>query len=165
LQIDLNETCTIIKNVRGRGRVRKRLIDPKVRLLLWIYLYGIKDESNWLAKLAKEIDYSEGSLYTLLIDLQNKNLVKSLNPEGEGPPYMITDEGKRFLEPLIFTRKISIFLIVWVSFWSLIYYFAFLNNPIFMVYWLLLLIVSFAITSIILLFYPHLLLKLGKISY
>ncbi|MEM4703651.1 MAG: hypothetical protein QXJ02_01070 [Candidatus Bathyarchaeia archaeon] len=80
----------------SKKKVKKRLIEPKIRLLLWIYLYGIKDESNWLAKLAKKIDYSEGSLQTQIIDLQNKNLIESRNPKGEGPPYIITDEGKTF---------------------------------------------------------------------
>jgi len=48
----------------SKKKIKKRLIEPKIRLLLWTYLYDIKDESNWLAKLAKEIDYSEGSVHT-----------------------------------------------------------------------------------------------------
>ena len=149
-----------------KKKVKKRLIEPKVRLLLWTYLHGIKDESNWLAKLAKEIDYSEGSLQTQIIDLQNKNLIESLNPKGDGPPYVITDEGKNFLKPISFTRKLGIVISIWVSLWSLIYYLIFLNQPILMiVYWLPLLLVSFVILTLVLVFYPYLLLRLGKISY
>lgn len=149
-----------------KKKVKKRLIEPKVRLLLWIYLYGIKDESNWLAKLAKEIDYSEGSLQTQIIDLQNKNLIKSLNPKGEGPPYMITDEGKNFLKPITFTTRIGVTISIWVGLWAIIYYLSFLNQPtLVIVYWLPLLVVSFAIFALILVLYPHLLLRLGKISY
>ena len=51
LQINLNKTCIIIKNVRRRGRVRKRLIDPKVRLLL----------SLKVVALIEEIDHVPGS--------------------------------------------------------------------------------------------------------
>jgi hypothetical protein len=37
-------------------KIKKRLIEPKIRLLLWIYLHSIKDESNWRARIAKEIE-------------------------------------------------------------------------------------------------------------
>jgi len=150
----------------SKKKVKKRLIEPKVRLLLWIHLYGIKDESNWLAKLAKEIDYSEGSLQTQLIDLQNKNMIESLNPKGEGPPYRITDEGENFLKPITFTRKIGMAITFWVILWGIVYYLIFLNQPILMIFfWLPLLFVSFVILALILTFYPHLLLRLGKKSY
>ena len=149
-----------------RKKVKKRLIEPKVRILLWIYLHNVKDESNWLAKLAKEIDYSEGSLYTQIIDLQSKNLIESCNPNGKGPPYRITDEGKSFLRPILFTTKIGALTSVWTALWAIVYYLIFLNQPVLMIaYWLPLLIVSFAVLALVLIFYPHLLLKLGKISY
>lgn len=149
-----------------KKKVKKRLIEPKVRLLLWVYLHGIKDESNWLAKLAKEIDYSEGSLYTQILDLQNKNLIESYNPNGEGPPYRITEEGKSFLKPITFTMKIGMATSVWVTLWTVVYYLMFHGQPILMIaHWLPLLIVSFVIFALVLIFYPHLLLKLGKISY
>lgn len=150
----------------SKKKVKKRLIEPKIRLLLWIYLYGIKDESNWLAKLAKKIDYSEGSLQTQIIDLQNKNLIESRNPKGEGPPYIITDEGKTFLKPITFTTRIGVTTSIWVVLWGIIYCLSFLNQPTLMIVcWLPLLLVSFAIIALILVLYPHLLLRLGKMSY
>jgi hypothetical protein len=52
---------------------QKTLIEPKARPLLWIHLHGVKDESNYLAKPAKEIDYSEGSIKSEFIpDLMEK---------------------------------------------------------------------------------------------
>lgn len=147
-------------------RIRKRLIEPKVRLLLWTYIHGIKNESNWLAKLAKEIDYSEGSVNTQLGDLLDKNLIESRNSNAVGPPYKVTNEGRKFLQPILFTTKIGAATTIWVGLWAVIYYSLFCSQPILMIaYWLPLLIVSFAILAIVLLFYPYLLLKLGKIGY
>jgi hypothetical protein len=37
-----------------KSPIRKRLIEPKVRLLLWIYLEGIKDENKWRSKMSKK---------------------------------------------------------------------------------------------------------------
>lgn len=72
---------------------KKTLIEPKVRVLLWIYLYGVKNENNWLAKLAKVIDYSStGSLDALLTDLLDKNLIESYASDSKGPPYRVTEE-------------------------------------------------------------------------
>ena len=149
-----------------RRKVKKRLIEPKVRLLLWIYLYGIKDESNWLAKLADKLDYSEGSLWTQLADLLDKKLIESLNPKMNGPPFKVTKEGKKFLQPILFTRTIGIVVSVWVSICTILYFFMYFNQPVLMIiYWVPLLLVGFVILALILIFYPHLLLKLGKISY
>jgi hypothetical protein len=149
-----------------KKRIKKRLIEPKIRLLLWIHLRGIKDESNWRPRMSKIIDYSEGSLDTQLTSLLNSNLIKSLSLNVKDPPYEITDEGKKFLQPILFTSKIGMAVSLWVAAWGIIYFLAFLNNPVLMiVYWLPLLIVSFAVFAVILIFYPYLLLKLGKISY
>jgi len=149
-----------------KRKVKKRLIEPKVRLLLRIYLYGVENESNWLAKLAKEIDYSAGSLYNQIMDLLNKNMIKSLNPDGVSPPYRITEEGKNFLKPILFTSKIGMIVSLWVSLWTVIYYIIYFDKPIEMVAkWLPLLLVSFVTLALVLIFYPRLLLKLGKISY
>jgi len=149
-----------------RRKVKKRLIEPKVRLLLWIYLYGIKDESNWLAKLADKLDYSEGSLWTQLTDLLDRKLIESLNPKTNGPPFKVTKEGKKFLQPILFTRNIGIVVSIWVGICTIMYFFMYFNQPILMIiYWVPLLLVGFVILALILVFYPHLLLKLGKISY
>jgi hypothetical protein len=149
-----------------RKKIRKRLIDPKVRLLLLVYLYGIKDESNWLTKLSGKIDYSEGSTQTQLIDLLNKNLIVTLDPNNGGPPYKITEDGKKFLQPILFTQKIGMAMTIWVSLWTVIDYIFYLNQPVLMlVSWLPLLIVSFVILALVLIFYPQMLLRLGKIGY
>jgi len=148
-----------------RRRIKKRLIEPKVRLLLWTHLHGIKNESNWLAKLADKMDYSEGSIDTQLADLLDKNMIESLNPDSRAPPCRITDEGKRFLQPILFTTKIGI-VTLWLSLWTVVYYVYYFNQPLLMIaYWLPLLLASFAILALVLLFYPYLLLKLGKICY
>jgi len=150
----------------ARRKVRKRLVEPKVRLLLWIYLYGVRDESNWLAKLADKMDYSEGSLWTQLTDLFDKKLIESLNPKINSPPYKVTEEGKKFLQPILFTRNIGMVVSIWVCVWTIIYFIVYLNQPLHMiVYWVPLLLVSFVILALVLIFYPHLLLKLGKVSY
>lgn len=150
----------------SRKKISKRLIEPKVRLLLLIYLHGIKDESNWLVKLSGKIDYGEGNTQTQLIDLLDKNLIESRNPITGGPPYKITDDGKKFLQPILFTQKIGMAISIWVSIWAAIDCFIFFNQPIIMlVYWLPLLIVSFLILAVVLIFYPYVLLRAGKIGY
>jgi predicted transcriptional regulator len=148
-------------------KVKKTLIEPKVRLLLWIYLHGVKNESNYLARLAKQIGYSEGSLKSHIIPrLLEKNLIESFNSDKESPPYKITEKGKKFLWPILFTRRIGLFIITWVGIWTLIDYLCFIDNPILMLSsWLPLLLLSFAILSIVLILYPYLLVTRGKIGY
>ncbi|MEM3641126.1 MAG: hypothetical protein QXH37_04320 [Candidatus Bathyarchaeia archaeon] len=142
------------------------MIETKVRLLLWIYLHGVKSESNWLAKLADELDYGEGNIWTQLTDLLDKNFIEPQNPKSTGPPYRITEEGKRFLQPVLVTQRIGMVVGIWVSLWSVIYFLMYLNQPLLMIVcWLPLLIVSFIILALVMIFYPYLLLKLGKLSY
>jgi len=145
---------------------RKTLIEPKVRLLLWVYLHGIKDESNWRSKLARKIDYGTGNLDLQINDLMDKNLIESCAQNSVDPPYKITEDGKRFLQPIMFTSKIGMFMGVWVSIWSVVYFLIFFNQPLLMmIYWLPLLIASFMMLAVVLIFYPYLLMRLGKISY
>jgi hypothetical protein len=149
-----------------RKKNRKSLIEPKVRILLWIYLRGVSEKNNWRTRLAKSIDYGKGNVDTQLIDLWDKGLIESLNPDDKGPPYRITEEGKKFLQPILFTSKIGMAISLWVAIWAIIDYLEFLNRPVLMViYWLTLLIVSFAMLAIVLIFYPYLLLKLGGTTY
>ena len=149
-----------------RVPTRKRLIEPKVRLLLWIYLQGIKDEANWRSKISKIIDYSKGSTDSELSDMLDKGLIESLNRDGVSPPYRLTDEGQSFLRPILFTQKVGMFAGLWVSIWAVIYYAIFYNIPALMVaFWLPLLIATFIMLVIILIFYPHLLVYTGKRSY
>jgi len=151
----------------SKRKIRKTLISPKVRLLLWIYMHEVKDESNWLAKLADKIDYSEGSIKSHLADFLDNKLIESLNSVSPmDPPYRITDEGKRFLQPILFVTKIGMAISIWVGLWAVVYYLYFINQPILMIAsWLPLLIAGFVILALVLLFYPYLLLKFGKISY
>jgi predicted transcriptional regulator len=145
---------------------KKSLLEPKVRLLLWIYLRGISEKNNWRARIAKSIDYGKGNTNTQLIDLLDKDFIESLSPNKKDPPYRITEKGKEFLQPILFTSKIGRVISLWVAIWAIIDYLVFLNQPVLMItYWLPLLIVSFVILALILTFYPYLLLRLGKISY
>lgn len=149
-----------------KKQIKKRLIAPKVRLLLWIYLYGVKDESNWRSKLAKKMDYSEGSLDSQITDLLDKKFIESQNPNKKDPPYKITDEGKSFLNPLMFTTKIGTFISIWVAGWMVVYFLIFVSNPMLvMLSWFPLLLVSFIIFALILTFYPHILVRVGKKSF
>ena len=149
-----------------RRRTKKRLIEPKVRLLLWTYLHGIRNESNWRAKMARGLDYGEGNIDTQLIDLLDKNFIEGLSPDKGGPPYRITDEGKRFLQPILFTTTIGIAVTLWLGLWTVVCYLYFFSQPVLMVvYWMPLLLASFIVLALVLLFYPYLLMKLGKISY
>jgi DNA-binding transcriptional ArsR family regulator len=149
-----------------KSPIRKRLIEPKVRLLLWIHLHGIKDESKWRSKTAKIMDYSAGSVDNELSDLLDKGLIESLNRDGTSPPYRLTDEGKRFLSPILYTQKMGMFTGIWVAIWAVIFYILFHGQPVLMVvFWLPLLITSFVIMALILIFYPYLLVYGGKKSY
>lgn len=149
-----------------RAPIKKRLIEPKVRLLLWIHLQGIKDENNWRARISKLLDYSTGSTDTDLNDLVHKGLIASLNQDKVSPPYRVTEEGQNFLRPIMFTQKIGMFTGLWVTMWAVVYFLIFYNNPVMMViYWLPLLIVSFIMLVIVLIFYPYILVHQGKKSY
>jgi hypothetical protein len=148
-----------------KTKIKKRLIAPKIRLLLWINLYGIKDESNWRSKLAKKIDYSEGSLDSHIKDLLDKKFIESLNPNKIDPPYKITEEGKSFLNPILFTTKIGVITTIWVTIWGVIYLLIFNNPVLVMGSWFSLLLVSFIILSLVLAFFPHILVRVGKRSY
>jgi hypothetical protein len=149
-----------------KAPTRKRLIEPKVRLLLWIYLQGIKNENNWRARVSKIIDYSTGSTAKELLELLDKGLIESFNQDKVSPPYHVTEEGQSFLRPILLTQKIGIFTGLWVSIWAVIFFALFYNNPTLMVvFWLPLLIASFIMLVIVLIFYPHILVHQGKRSY
>lgn len=149
-----------------KSSTKKRLIEPKVRLLLWIYLLGIKNENNWRAKLSRKIDYSTGSTDTELMDLLEKGMIESLNGDKISPPYKVTDVGISFLHPILLTQKIGIFTGVWVALWTVIYFIFFRDALILMViYWLPLLVATFIMLVIVLIFYPYLLAYQGKKRY
>jgi predicted transcriptional regulator len=149
-----------------KEKYKKSLLEPKVRLLLSIYLRGISEKNNWRARIAKSIDYGKGNVNTQLIDLLDKDFIESLNPNKKDPPYKITEKGKEFLQPILLTSKIGMVILFWVTVWAIIDYLEFLNQPVLMIiYWLPLLIVSFVILALVLAFYPYLLLRLGKTSY
>jgi DNA-binding transcriptional ArsR family regulator len=149
-----------------KRKVKKTLISPKVRLLLWVCLHGVEDESNYLAKLSDKLDYSEGSIKAHLIDLLDKGLIKSLNPDGVSPPYRGTSEAKKLLEPIFFVRKIGYFFAVFVSctFLTLIGWYIH-HLEFLMLYWVPLTLAGFVFLITILILYPYMLLKCGKIAF
>ncbi|MDH7564118.1 MAG: hypothetical protein QHH24_04460 [Candidatus Bathyarchaeota archaeon] len=150
----------------SRKKARKTLIEPKVRLLLWIRLHGERDQSNYLAKLAKKIDYSEGSLSTLLNDLLAKGFIESLNPDQVSPPYRTTNEAKEFLEPIFLVRKIGyiVALITFLASSTIFWYHAYAPDLLFK-WWLPVLVISFSPVVILLILYPNFILEMGKSSY
>jgi hypothetical protein len=146
---------------------KKTLISPKVRLLLLIHLYGVKDESNYLAQLADKLDYSEGSIKSNLIsDLLNKNLIESLIIDNESPPYRTTKEAKKFLDPIFFVRIMGIMFAIFVfaMFFELFYYY--IDRTVLLIQlWLPAAIIGFGLLVSVLILYPNLLLRFGKIAY
>jgi hypothetical protein len=147
--------------------VKKTLIDPKVRLLLWICLKKeIKDESNYLKKLADKIDYSGGSIRSHFIpELIRENLIESLSPDKRSPPYRATDEAKKLLAPIFFVRTVGILFTIFVAVIvaALPWY---VSNLSFLFYWYLPWItIGFAFLVIVLILYPYFLLKAGKIAF
>ena len=142
----------------------KTLIQPKVRLLLWIYFH--EKECNSLSGIAKAIDYGKGNVKTHIIDLLDKGMIKSLSPDGEGPPYKITEKGVAFLKPLLLPRTVGIMAAILLAALTIICFVAFSKNPILMVaHWLPILIAFIVIFVLILILYPYIILRLGKIRY
>jgi hypothetical protein len=145
---------------------KKTLIEPKVRLLLSIYLQGFPKKLNWQKKLVRNLDYGKGNISTQITSLLDDNFIESKNPNNVGPPYKVTSEGKKFLGPILFASKIGMFLGSYVSFWSVIIYLVYANQPLLQVTVIFpVVMVSFVVLAIVLIFYPYLLLKLGKIHY
>jgi hypothetical protein len=147
-------------------RYKKTLIDPKVRLLLSIYLQGFPNRTSWRKKLEKELDYDKSNLSNHLTELFDDKLIESVNHNGKSPPYKITKEGKRFLKPIIFPFQIGLFIISWVALWFVVFYLLFNSQPIVMASaFLVFILFSFVSVALILIFQPYVLLKAGKISY
>ncbi len=145
---------------------KKTLIEPKVRLLLSIYLQGFPKKLGWQKKLRKDLDYGKGNLRTQITSLLDDNLIESKNPNKVDPPFKITSEGKKFLGPILFASKVGMFLGLYVSFWTVIIYVVYANQPLLQVTIIFpVVMVSFVVLAIVLIFYPYLLLKLGKIHY
>jgi hypothetical protein len=147
--------------------VKKTLIAPKVRLLLWIYLKKeIKDESNYLKKLADKIDYSEGSIKSHFIpELIRENLIESFSPDKISPPYRATDEAKKLLAPIFFVRTVGIWFTVVVA--VIVAAFPwYASNPSFLFYWYLPWVTGgFAFLLTVLILYPYFLLEAGRIAF
>lgn len=135
-----------------------------MRLLLWIHLHEVKNESNYLAKLAQAIDYSEGSLKShLLPDLLQRDLIESLNPDKVSPPYKTTNEAEKLLEPIFFVRKMGYLFIFFISAMSAALLSFYIYNPALLIlWWLPLTALGFGLLIGALLLYPQILLKLGK---
>jgi len=101
----------------------KTLIQPKVRLLLWIYFH--EKECNSLSGIAKAIDYGKGNVKTHVVDLLDKGMIKSLSPDGEGPPYKITEKGVAFLKLLLLPRTVGIMAAILLAALTIICFVAF----------------------------------------
>lgn len=147
-------------------RYKKTLIDPKVRLLLSIYLQGFPNRRGWSKKLEKELNYDKSNLSNHITDLLHDNLIVSLNSDRVSPPYKVTKEGKRFLKPIIFPFQIGLFILIWVASWSLIFYSLYHSYPLLLaLVFMIFIIVSFVGVALILIFQPYVLLRAGKTSY
>lgn len=148
----------------GKKReIKKTLIPPKIRLLLEIYLHGVKDESNYLARLADKIDYSEGSTHAYIQYFLGTGLIESLGT-GDNPPYRATKDAKELLDPILFVRKLGFTLIfvVCIFFPCFVYYAVYdLMGLICRLFPSTLMILL--MLSIILLYYPQLIVKFGKL--
>jgi hypothetical protein len=147
-------------------RNKKTLIEPKVRLLLSIYLNDMSKKSNWRNKLEKDLACGKGNLSTYLTDLVDDGLIESQNPNGTDPPLKVTAQGKKFLGPIIFTSRIGMFILSWVGIWVALDYVIFAGQPVIVASIILpLIIFSFLALALILMLYPYLLLKGGKTHY
>lgn len=147
-----------------RKKVKKTLIDPKIRLLLLIYLKGkLKNSPNYLSQLAKKLKYGESNIKTHLIpELIRMNLIESLNIDGESPPYRCTDEGRKVVQPILLVRQIGLYFIAFivVAVIGLLYY---ANNPVLMYYWFVpWTAFGFVLLICVLYFYPDILLKVAR---
>jgi len=148
----------------GKKReVRKTLISPKIRLLLEICLHGVKDESNYLASLSDKIDFSEGSTHGYLQYLLDTGLIESLGV-GDNPPYKATRDAKELLDPILFVRKLGFILILVVCVYSALFVFLWINDSPGLIYrWFPSTMSVLAALSLILIYYPQLILKFGKL--
>ena len=116
--------------------------------------------------LANKLNYSKGSIKTNLVDLLNRGLIESLNSDGVSPPYKGTVEAKKLLEPIFFVRKIGYFFAVFVFgiLLTLIGWYAYYLEFL-VLYWFPLTLSGFIFLISILILYPYILLKLGKIAF
>jgi hypothetical protein len=147
-------------------RYKKTLIEPKVRLLLSIYLRGYPQKSTWTRKLKSELDYDKSNLSNHLKELLHDKLIESKNPNGIDAPYKITRQGKKFLKPIIFSYQIGLFILIWSASWSLIFYLLYSSQPLMLALtFMIFILISFVGIAIILILQPYVLLKAGKISY
>ena len=147
-------------------RYKKTLIEPKVRLLLSIYLQGYPHRSSWRKKIEKELDYDKSNLSNHLKELIYDELIESKNPDRISPPYKITTQGKRFLKPIIYPFKLGLFIMVWAACWSLFFYILYNGQPLMLALtFMIFILVSFIGVALILILQPYVLLKGGKISY
>lgn len=119
-----------------------------------------------MAQLADKIDYSEGSIKSHLIEFLDKDLVESLNSDGVSPPYRGTSEAKKLLEPIFFIRKIGFIFTVFVFAVFLMLFGWYIYHPTLLIYvWLPLTMAGFCLLIFVLILYPDLLLKIGKIAF
>ncbi len=147
-------------------RKKKTLVAPKMRLLLSIYLQGFPEKIGWRRKLQQNLGYEKGNLSTHLTDLLDENLIESRNQDKIGPPYIVTAEGKKLLTPIIFTQWFGMFMGIYVGACYGIFYILLRDQPLLVITLLFpMTLISVVVLSILLIFYPYILLKLGRKSY
>jgi hypothetical protein len=152
------------KKVSKKRSPRKTLIDPKIRLLLLIYLNkGLKDDPVYLSKLARKLQYSEGSIKSHLIpELIRMRLIESSNVDGRNPPFRTTNRAKKVLAPFILVRNIALYFtaLILVAAAALPFY---ALHPWALYYWFIPLITfGFALLIGVLFFYPDILLRSSR---
>ena len=151
-------------NIMKRKKAKKTLIDPKIRLLLLIYLKGkLKDAPNYLSQLAKRLHYGESNIKTHLIpELLKMNLIESLSNDGESPPYRCTAEGRKVLQPILLVRQIGLYFVIFIAVAALGLLFL-ASNPVYMYYWFIpWTAFGFILLISVLYFYPEILLRVAR---
>lgn len=126
-------------------------------------MHGVKDESNYLARLADKIDFSEGSTHGYLQYLLNAGLIESLGV-GDNPPYKATRDAKELLDPILFVRKLGFVLIIAICAFSALFIFLWTVDPTGLINrWFPSTMSVLAALSLVLIYYPQLVLKFGKL--
>ncbi len=144
-------------------RYKKTLIEPKVRLLLSIYLQGFPQRSSKRKKLENELSCDKGNLSKHITSLLHDNLIQSTNPDRVSPPYKVTKQGKKFLKPIILSFQIGLFIIIWAASWGTIFYVLYNSQPIMMaISFLVIILGGFVTAALILIFQPYVLLRVEK---
>jgi len=150
-----------------KKKIRKTVIGAKTRLLLEIALHGVENTPDYLKRLSGKIDYSAGSIKSQFIpDLLSEGLIESLNPDKQSPPYKVTPKGREILGPIFLVRIIGYWVVVLtVVVISTLLYFYIWNPGLLLLYWFPSTVAGFAAISIVLILYPQIIMRFGKVAF